>query len=392
MNILLANLTKMVADSGGMAKVTSNFAKEMKARGHHVALVYSDVQEGEFYYPLCDGVPSYDIRHYNGQAISYPWYLKLKREFYRAFNKQKARTINDDFAEQYLLRNLADVVKREQPDIIVSFQPAATKLLLLDLKVTVPIITMCHGDSEDYFHTYPKEQIPAVEQTTVNQVLLPSFAEAIHKHLPRANTVVIGNAVVQHDTMVDMHVDKDRYTIISVGRLSKNHKRPHLLVEAFAKVADNFPQWNVEFWGAEDGKVYYQQLKAKIRELGLENRILLCGTTQDVRSQLLRADIYAIPSAFEGFSLAMTEAMEAGLPTVGYQSAPSVNELIHHNQNGLLCEDGVDSLSQALATLMADKELRARLGAQARMDMQQYAPDIIWNQWEDLLKQYVHQV
>ena len=43
MKILLANLTKMVDDSGGLAKVTSAFANEMKRRGHDVALVYSDV-------------------------------------------------------------------------------------------------------------------------------------------------------------------------------------------------------------------------------------------------------------------------------------------------------------------------------------------------------------
>ena len=48
MNILLANLTKMVDDSGGMAKVTCAFAHEMKVRGHQVSLVYSGVQTGDF--------------------------------------------------------------------------------------------------------------------------------------------------------------------------------------------------------------------------------------------------------------------------------------------------------------------------------------------------------
>lgn len=93
MNILLANLTKMVGDSGGMAKVTCAFAHEMKVRGHRVSLVYSDVQTGDFYYPLDKDIPAYDIRHYKGKSISYPWYLKVKREFYRTFDKQKARTV-----------------------------------------------------------------------------------------------------------------------------------------------------------------------------------------------------------------------------------------------------------------------------------------------------------
>ena len=45
MNILLACFAKMVDDSGGLAKVTCAFAKEMYERGHRVTLVYSDDKE-----------------------------------------------------------------------------------------------------------------------------------------------------------------------------------------------------------------------------------------------------------------------------------------------------------------------------------------------------------
>ncbi len=78
MNILLANLTKMVGDSGGMAKVTCNFANQMKKRGHQVALVYSDVQTGDFYYPIDSGIPLYDIRHYKGQIYLLSMVLKTQ--------------------------------------------------------------------------------------------------------------------------------------------------------------------------------------------------------------------------------------------------------------------------------------------------------------------------
>lgn len=63
----------MVDDSGGLAKVTSNFANEMYRRGYEVTIVYSDEQEGEFYYPVDDSVVTYDIRHYKGQSIPYPY-------------------------------------------------------------------------------------------------------------------------------------------------------------------------------------------------------------------------------------------------------------------------------------------------------------------------------
>ncbi len=386
MNILLANLTKMVGDSGGMAKVTCEFAHEMKKRGHQVALVYSDVRTGSFYYPWDQDIPSYDIRHYKGQTITYPWYLKLKREFYRTFDKQKARTVNDDFAASFLLDNLQDVLDTVKPDVIVSFQPAASKMLLCDLKTEIPVVTMSHGDPEDYFHTYPKEQIPALEKSVVCQVLLPSFERHLKRHLPNVKTVVIGNAIPQYDVPADLGAQKDIYKIIFLGRLSKNHKRPHLLIEAFAGLAERFPEWIVEIWGAEDGKAYYKELQLLIRKNKLENRVFLKGATSHVEEVLRQGDIFAFPSAYEGFGMALGEAMSMGLPAVGYENCSAVNELIKDRETGFLCEQGISAFSNKLNILMSDCTLRMNMGKKANILMKQYAPNVIWNKWEEILE------
>lgn len=386
MNILLANLTKMVGDSGGMAKVTCAFAHEMKVRGHQVSLVYSDVQTGDFYYPLDEDIPAYDIRHYKGQSISYPWYLKVKREFYRTFDKQKARTVNDEFASSFLLDNLKDVLQTINPDVIVSFQPAASKMLLCDLQTKIPVITMSHGDPEDYFHTYPKEEIPALEKSAVCQVLLPSFEQHLKNHLPNVKTVVIGNAIPQYDVQADLSAQKDTYKILFVGRLSKNHKRPHLLIEAFAGLADEFPNWNVELWGAEDGKAYYKELQLLIKKNHLENRVLLKGPTNDVPSILRQGDIFAFPSAYEGFGLALGEAMSMGLPAVGYRSCSAVNELIKDGENGYLCDDGVEPLKNVLRKIMKNQDLRIQMGDNANKSMRKYSLENVWNDWNELIE------
>lgn len=387
MNILLANLTKMVGDSGGMAKVTCAFAHEMRARGHRVSLVYSDVQTGDFYYPLDEDVPAYDIRHYKGKSVSYPWYLKLKREFYRTFDKQKARTVNNDFAASFLLENLEDVLQTVQPDIIVSFQPAASKMLLCDLNTKIPVITMSHGDPEDYFHTYPKEELPALEKSAVCQVLLPSFEQHLKDHLPNVKTVVIGNAIPQYDVQADLAAEKDTYKILFVGRLSKGHKRPHLLIEAFAGLADEFPNWNVELWGAEDGKAYYKELQLLIRKKHLENRVFLKGSTNKVSEVLQQGDIFAFPSAYEGFGLALGEAMSMGLPSVAYHNCESVRGMIEHENTGLLCQDGVKSFQEALKKLMNNRSMRIDMGNSARLAMKDFSPNVIWDKWENLLNE-----
>ena len=389
MRILLANLTKMVEDTGGLAKVTSAFANEMQRRGYTVSLVYSDEKEGDFYYPLEPGIPAYDICHYKGQNIQIPLHMKAKRELYRLFSKRRSRTVNNDFAERYLLKNLKEVADTVRPDIIISFQPAASKMLLCDLALTIPVISMSHGDPEDYFHIYPKAEIPSLVKSAVCQVLLPSFAQHIHNHLPQAKTVVIGNSIPQYKEQADLQTQKKQYTIVFVGRLTKNHKRPHLLIEAFGKLAAKYPDWHLELWGDVDQRAYYEELKFMIKNKNLQDRVFLKGTSNEIPNVLQRCDIFAFPSAYEGFGLALGEAMSMGLPAVGYKHCSAVNELIQDNINGFLCEDGAEDLAVNLDRLMGDRALRARMGQAARDSMKQYAPEAIWNAWEKLMEDIV---
>ena len=201
-------------------------------------------------------------------------------------------------------------------------------------------------------------------------------------------TVVIGNAIPQYDVQADLSAQKDTYKILFVGRLSKNHKRPHLLIEAFAGLADEFPDWNVELWGAEDGKAYYKELQLLIKRNHLENRVFLEGPTNDVPSVLQQGDIFAFPSAYEGFGLALGEAMSMGLPAVGYKSCSAVNELIKDGENGYLCDDGIEPLKIALQKIMKNQNLRKKLGWNAKKIIRKYSSFLIWNMWEKILKRY----
>lgn len=389
MKILLANFTKMVADSGGLAKVTCAFANEMNRRGHEVVLVYSDEQSGEFYYPLNGDILQYDLRNMDGKRVTYPLTLRLKREWYRMFNKQKARTINNDFAESYLLRPLQSILEKTQPDVIVSFQPAATKLLVMDLETSIPVVTMSHGDPEDYFHFYPKAEIPAVEKCAMNQVLLPSFKEHLLYHLPNAKVTVIGNAIPQYKEQVDLTRLKEFYRIGFLARLSKNHKQPHLLIEAFCKLANDFPNWELVLWGAKEGESFFKQMELMIAAHGLQERIRFAGTTNDVEGTLASCDIFAFPSAYEGFGLSLGEAMSKGLPAVGFASCSAVNELIIDGYNGILCEDSAEGLARGLKKLMGNQTLRVEYGIHANESMKAYAPDKIWDEWERVLKEVI---
>lgn len=387
MKIMLANFAKMVNDSGGLAKVTVAFANEMVRRGHDVSLLYCDGHKGEFFYPLDDKVRAYNLCLQDGRYIHVPWWMKLKRELLRPFSPVMSRDVNDQFFQKYLLDEVRRLVEWEQPEVIVSSQPAASRILLCDIATDIPVISMSHGDPEDYFHIYPKGEIPAIERSAACQVLLPSFVDHIKSRFPEQKVVVIGNVVPQYDVTADLKANKARHKIIFIGRLVKNHKRPHLLIKAFAKVAEQFPNWGLELWGAESNKTYTKSLQHMIERNGLQSRIHLKGVTRDVAAVLREGDIFVLPSAYEGFGLSLAEAMSMGLPAVGYRECPAVNELIEDGENGLLCANGVDALAEALQKLMSNKDLRIYYGINAKKSIEKYAAENIWSAWEALLKQ-----
>ena len=108
------------------------------------------------------------------------------------------------------------------------------------------------------------------------------------------------------------------------------------------------------------------KLEAQARSLGLEERVIFTGARQDADRLLQVADIYAQPSLREGLSIAMLEAMAAGLPVVASEVG-AAGDVLTDGESGLLVPPGDEGvLIAALEDLLADAEKRARLGAAAR--------------------------
>jgi glycosyltransferase involved in cell wall biosynthesis len=77
------------------------------------------------------------------------------------------------------------------------------------------------------------------------------------------------------------------------------------------------------------------------------------------------ADVFVLPSHFEGHPKALLEAMSCGLPTVGADS-PGIREVLCDGETGLLCGTDAGSIRTAIRRVLGDRELAARLGTAAR--------------------------
>lgn len=149
--------------------------------------------------------------------------------------------------------------------------------------------------------------------------------------------------------------------LLSVGRLAeeKNHAG---LLRAFVRLGEQCP--DVELWIAGDGPLR-QALERLRSTLGLDDRVVFLGAREDVPDLMRAADVFVLPSRFEGFGLVVAEAMASGTPVVA-TDAGGVAEVL--NGAGILVSAGDEAaLARGLAqALMMDSAGAAEMVAAAR--------------------------
>jgi glycosyltransferase involved in cell wall biosynthesis len=178
----------------------------------------------------------------------------------------------------------------------------------------------------------------------------------------------------------------DQVLLLTVGRLTiqKGHT---VLLDAIAELAPRYPQAVFAFAG--DG-LQRAKLEQKAMQLAIMDRVRFLGVRRDVDQLLLAADIFVQPSLWEGLSLAMLEALLAGLPVLATR-VEGVMDVIVDGRDGLLVPPGdPTALAFALEKLLTDKDLRTRLAKQGKRRAEtDYSIDSMCKNYERLLHSLV---
>lgn len=160
-----------------------------------------------------------------------------------------------------------------------------------------------------------------------------------------------------------------RRRLLFVGRCERR-KGAHTLLEALPGLLEAYPDWECHIVGndqvalAEGGTLKERFLNQHRRAPWL-GRVVFHGVVgeAELRRHYQGCDLFVAPSLFESFGLIYHEAMQYGKPVVGCR-AGGVPEVVEHGVEGLLVSpDRPDELQAALAQLMGDAALRARMGA-----------------------------
>ncbi len=256
MHILIAHFTAhWVQCSGGVEKVTVNFANEMVRRGHDVTILYLDRDEGEPYFPLSERVKTENILYKNHKRViseKLPTKYRIYREAARLFGLHGAKHVNAVYKGKMYGKRIHECITEYKPDVLVACSPQSVAYVMNHGQCPVPVVLMCHDDCSLITPQLSKEELTAMSQCSIIQVLLPVFVSVMEKYVPNVPVHAIGNIIEPVKELASVGKSKERYLISCVAGLG-HRKNQKVLIDAFAKLADKFTDWDVEFFGGGYG-------------------------------------------------------------------------------------------------------------------------------------------
>lgn len=348
--------------AGGVERMATLIMNQMVGRGFRVGLVTWDPANAETHYPLNPSV-QWEKLDLGPSEFRAGWKLRMQR--------------------QLALRRFA---KQFKPDVLIGFQVGtfiATRTATIGMGLPMIAAERNSPDLFDFVKGGEKQRKRAdlaLMMADCVTVQLDSYRGKYPTKL-RERIVTIPNPVAPvEQPAYPNEAAEPPQRILNVGRLSYQ-KNQLLLIRAFARIVSAYPDWVLTLVGEGEKRAEIERL---IAEKGLRDRVELIGAVTDVDAWYRESAFLAFPSLWEGFPNALVEAFRQGLPAVGLQRTAGVNELLRHNETGVLAPDDEVGFAAALQMMINDIKFRQSAGRMARESILCYEPETIFKQWADL--------
>ncbi|MEM1552340.1 MAG: glycosyltransferase [Candidatus Bathyarchaeia archaeon] len=261
------------------------------------------------------------------------------------------------------------------------FAAALSKKISGWFKRKIVLIIESHGDFEESLFLQRRVRLPSLYRFLMRHVakfalkhadLLRAISNSTRAQLEQWAP---GKPIVQFPTWTDIEAffkvgaagEKTFDAIVFAGVLT-SLKGVHVLIDAFAQVAQEFPDAQLWIIGKAENKGYAQLLKAQVARLGLNGRVIFMNAMpqQELARKIAQARALVLPSLSEGLGRVVIEAMACSIPVIGSRVG-GIPEIIQDGVTGFLVLPGdVNALAQRIRWILSHPEEAKQMGQRAR--------------------------
>ena len=320
------------------------------------------------------------LNHVKGK-VEYPLSGKVRRIIMRPQGSRSGLLKKYD-----IVAGIRSAVRKERPDVLVTFGIGLiNRALFATVGISVKNVISYRNSAFCDLKSFKNRLISRTLHLRANGVVFQT-KDAMNAYPRRLQKIgaIIHNQVAP--VFFDTHYDGNRQNIVSVGRLKKNQQ---MLIDAFSMITDNVSD-NLLLYGDGPDR---EKLQNQIKRLGLDNRVFLKGTSDNIPDAIKSARLFVLPSVHEGFPNAMIEAMALGLPCVSTDcKGGGARELLSGDlERWLVPINDTKAMAEKMLELLQDENLRESVGRQCRQRAEGFRPDVIFEQWRSYVEKIAYQ-
>jgi glycosyltransferase involved in cell wall biosynthesis len=273
-----------------------------------------------------------------------------------------------------IIKKLKKIFEQEKPDVVHSHLNAQKYTMIAAKQAAVPMrVHTVHSVADKELSKidkilakrfYKKQRVipialsELIQQTIVNVYgISPASAPII------LNGINLTNCLPKYDYSIG-----DTIKLLHIGRFSeeKNHKG---LIDAF-KIFHSFkPNSVLELIG--NGNTF-EEIKKYVVDQDLEGAVSFLGMQTNVYQYINAADIFILPSLYEGIPMTLIEAMGTGIPIVA-TNVGGIPNMLSNNESALLTSVDSQEIADSLIRLSEDVRLRKKIGQNALERSQEFS-------------------
>ncbi|WP_269235151.1 glycosyltransferase family 4 protein [Flavobacterium flavigenum] len=357
-------ITSVVSTSGGVEKILAQKSDYFVENGNYeISIIYNEVLERQTFYQFNEKVKLNNLR------------LNKKSLFYVFKFRKTVKKIINNYCPEI---------------IVVSDNGLKGFLIPLFIKTKVPVLLEVHGSKTEIINRkhsllrFLKRKIHLLIKTFAitkfDRVIFLSKKSAAEWNFYKAK--IIPNSLWFEPNLQSSLTSK---VAIAIGRHSYEKGLDRLL-PIWKEVSKQNPDWKLKIYGDFTEDTTF--LKNEIDKLQLQDIVDLLLPVKDIEKVYEEASVFLMTSRFEGFGLALLEAMSFGLAVISFDCPIGPGNLIENNVDGILIPDNDSELYiKRLDFLIKNKELQNQLAKNAVKKASAFSKIEIMDLWEELFKE-----